>query len=400
MNPPQASTSTRSYRLDSIDMLRGLVIVIMALDHVRDYFMAGSSQDPMTDPEVGVALFFTRWVTHFCAPVFVFLAGTSAGLMQQRKPATELGSFLLKRGLWLIAIEITVISTAWTFAPGGIAQLGAKTVVILQVIWAIGASMVVLAAAQFLGRRSCLILGLVILLGHNALDGSWPQPALFQESPAAWVALHAQATYDWGHFTVYNGYPLLPWVGVMLLGFGSAGLFELAAEKRNRVLLLSGLGLSLAFLALRAADIYGDANHWEAQDNSIRTVLDFLNVTKYPPSLLYLLMTLGPAAVFCSVADRVPAAAYRVLVNFGRAPFAFYIAHLYLIHAACVALGVYQGFAPGQMMNIMFFFPEGYGLSLGGVYVVWVLVVASLYPLARWVTSVKARRKDWWLSYL
>lgn len=392
--------NSRSYRLDSIDMLRGLVIVIMALDHVRDYFMAGTAQDPMTDPNVGTALFFTRWITHFCAPVFVFLAGTSAGLMQQRKSASELGGFLFKRGLWLVFIEIVVISAAWTFAPGGITQLGGQTIIILQVIWAIGASMMVLAAAQFLGRRSCLILGALILLGHNALDANWPQPTLFEDTVGVWVALHAQATYQMGSFTVYNGYPLLPWIGVMLVGFGSASIFEQDPERRQRTLLWGGAGLSLAFIGLRAMDIYGDANHWATQGDNLRTLLDFLNTTKYPPSLLYLLMTLGPAAMLCAVADRTPASAHRVLVNFGRAPFAFYIAHLYLIHAACVALGMYQGFSPNQMMTIMGFFPEGYGLSLAGVYVVWALVVAALYPLARSVTALKARRKDWWLSYL
>src|SRR5262245_61824072 len=164
----------RAYRMSSLDLLRGLVIVVMALDHVRDSFMLGAMQDPTSDPNVGPLLFATRWITHFCAPTFVFLAGTSAGLMARRRTPTELASFLLTRGLWLIALEVLVISNAWSFAPTGITELGGRTYIALQVIWAIGASLVVLAGAQFLGRRMCLAFGAAIILGHNLLDAVWP----------------------------------------------------------------------------------------------------------------------------------------------------------------------------------------------------------------------------------
>jgi len=392
--------NTREYRLDNIDMLRGLVIVIMALDHVRDYFMAGTEQDPMTDPEVSAALFFTRWITHFCAPVFVFLSGTSAGLMLARKSKSELGSFLFKRGCWLIIVEILLISTAWTFSPGGIAQVQGLVLIPMQIIWAIGASMVALAAFQFLGARICLIIGLVIIAGHNTLDWIWPSTKIFDQDAPWWVALHGQASYALGPVLLVFAYPLLPWIGVILLGFGTTAIFEKIPEQRDRKLILFGIVFIALFILLRSADVYGDPNPWEFQGDPIRTIIDFLNISKYPPSLLFLLITLGGAALLCAYASRIPTVIKKPLVTFGRAPFAFYVAHLYLIHALSVVLGVFQGFEVNQMLTIMFFYPKGFGIGLFGVYAVWLGIVIALYPFSRWVVSVKMRRKDWWLSYV
>jgi uncharacterized membrane protein len=390
----------RAYRLGSIDLLRGLAIVVMALDHVRDYFLIGTTNDPMTDPDVAPALFLTRWITHFCAPVFVLLAGTSAGLMAARKSPAELGRFLLTRGLWLIAIEIVVISTGWTFAPHGIAQLDGLVLVTMQVIWAIGASMVVLAGLQFLGRGACLALGVAIVVGHNLLDGLWPASTMFQTGPL-WIALHAQMTANAGPFTFVFVYPLLPWIGVMLLGFGTAAVFERPAARRDALLLRAGLAMTAAFVVLRALDVYGDPNPWQPQPGgTVATLIDFLNVTKYPPSLAFLLMTLGPAAILCAYADRFRGRLAEALVMFGRVPFAFYVAHLYLIHAIAALLGIAQGFGAAPFFNLFLWFPAGYGLPLWGVYVVWAIVIALLYPFCRWVAGVKARRRDWWLSYL
>jgi uncharacterized membrane protein len=398
---PVEGASGRAYRLPSIDMLRGLVIVVMAIDHVRDFFNYGGEADPMANPGIGAALFFTRWITHFCAPVFVFLAGTSAGLMTTRKSPSELGAFLFTRGLWLIFVECFVVATAWSFAPSGIEQLEGRTGVVMQVIWAIGASMVVLAGAQFLGQRMCLVAGAAILVGHNLLDPIWPAPtSIFDASYPLWVALHAQMRSDLGPFSFVWVYPLLPWAGVMLLGFGTAPLFKQPAETRNRRLIALGAAATAAFVVLRGIGVYGEPNPWQAQDDAVSTLIDFLNVTKYPPSLIFLLMTLGPAAMVCASADRVPEAIKRPLVVFGRAPFAFYVAHLYLIHALAVAFGVMQGFDARGFLTYSFFFPQGYGVGLPGVYAVWLLVVAMLYPLCRWVSAAKSRRHDWWLSYL
>ena len=400
LRPPKESDS-RAYRLASIDMLRGLAVVVMAIDHVRDYFLVSAELDPAANQEVGAALFFTRWITHVCAPVFVFLAVTSAGMMTARKSPPALGAFLFTRGMWLIVVEWFVVATAWSFAPWGIQQFGGLVGVPMQVIWAIGASMVVLAGAQFLGPRVCLVVGSAVIAGHNLLDPIWPATnGPFDTGHPWWVALHGQMAIASGPFFVAFVYPLLPWTGVMLLGYGTASLFQEPAERRSARLLLWGVAATAVFVVVRAAGVYGDPNPWQGQDSPIRAAIDFLNVTKYPPSVLYLLMTLGPAAILCARADRVPEAVRQPLILFGRVPFAFYVAHLYLIHALAVAFGVIQGFEAGDFLTFSFLFPRGYGVGLPGVYAIWLLVVAALYPLCRWVAGVKARRRDWWLSYL
>ena len=391
----------RGYRLTSIDMLRGLVIVIMALDHTRDFFSQSMTIDPMSDPNAGLFLAFTRWITHFCAPVFVFLAGTSAGLMAVRKSGAELYRFLLTRGVWLIFVEIFVISTATTYAPGGIEQLGGKTLAFMQVIWVIGASMVVLSLLQFLGRKVCLALGALIVLGHNALDGHWPvSQSILDTSPPLWAALHVSLSKVGGPFHFLFLYPLLPWLGVMLLGFGASVLFEREAESRRRALLWWGVGVTALFLVLRFIDGYGEPNHWESQANGARTLVDFLNTTKYPPSLEFLAMTLGPAAIFCAFAERWTGAAKDVFVMFGRVPFAFYVAHFYLLHALSLLLGLLQGVSLSELLTFPPFYPKNYGVALPWVYAVWALVIALLYPLCRWMAGVKARSRAWWLSYV
>ncbi|AMY07270.1 putative membrane protein [Luteitalea pratensis] len=395
------TTGDRDYRLSSIDMLRGLVIVIMAIDHVRDFFMVAAEVDPMANPDIGAALFFTRWITHYCAPVFVFLAGTSAGLMTARRTPSAMGAFLLTRGVWLILIECSVIALAWSFAPHGVAQAGGAIVVPLGVIWVIGVSMVVLAGAQRFGQRACFVIGVAMILGHNLLDPIWPVTSgVFDVGRPLWVALHAQMAIAAGPVLIGVVYPLVPWPGVMLLGYGTALVFQESPERRDGRLIAWGTVATAAFVALRLAGIYGDPNPWRVQATALGTIIDFLNVTKYPPSLLFLLMTLGPAAVLCAVAGRAVDAVRQPLVVFGRVPFAFYVAHLYLAHALAVAFGVSLGFSARQFLTFSFFFPQGYGVGLPGVYAVWLLVIVALYPFCRWVAAVKARRRDWWLSYL
>jgi uncharacterized membrane protein len=387
--------------MSSLDTLRGLVIVVMALDHVRDFFMIASVQDPTADPATSPLLFATRWITHFCAPTFVFLAGTSAGLMARRKRPAELASLLLTRGLWLIVLEVLVISTAWSFSPTGIAELGGRTYVALQVIWAIGASMVVLAGAQFLGRRACLAIGATILLGHNFLDAAWPAASTTGSTAPLWAVLHARQLYDVGPLAIYFSYPLLPWIGVMLVGYGAAGLFELPATLRDQRLLRIGMSLVIAFILIRALNVYGDPNPWDFDPSgTAASVMSFLATTKYPPSLLYILMTLGPAAIACAFAERLHGPIKNALATLGRAPLAFYIAHLYLIHALTLLLGIAQGFAAQQFLTHYRYFPKGFGVSLLGIYLIWIAVVVILYPFCRWVAAVKARRQDWWLSYV
>jgi uncharacterized membrane protein len=186
----------------------------------------------------------------------------------------------------------------------------------------------------------------------------------------------------------------------MLLGFGTARVFEETPRTRDARLLAWGAAVTVAFVVVRAIGVYGEPNPWQAQSGAIGTLIDFLNVTKYPPSLVFLSMTLGPAAMLCSFADQLPDSIRRPLIVFGRAPFAFYVAHLYLIHALAVGLGVVQGFRASQFLTYGFFFPKGYGVGLATTYAVWLLVIAMLYPLCHWVAAVKSRRRDWWLSYL
>ena len=393
------SNDQRGYRLQCIDLVRGLVIIIMALDHVRDFFMVAGPAP--TSEDASPALFATRWITHFCAPVFVLLAGSSAGLMVARKSKRELTCFLFTRGVWLILVESFIVSTASTFSPGGLAQLNGDVIVVMQVIWAIGTSMVILAGAHLMGRRVCFAVGIVVLLCHNLVDPYWPESKLLDESWPLWVSFHSPMSYRVGPFLILFSYPLLPWTGVMLFGFGLAGLFELPPNRRNALLFEAGIILTAIFVAIRWFDIYGDPNHWRHHEEGIvATVIDFLNTTKYPPSLSFLLMTLGPAAIVCSCTDRITGWIKEALVVFGRAPFAFYVTHLFLIHSLSIVLGVVQGFHAGQFFTIYAFFPEGYGVPLPGVYAVWVLVVALLYPLCRRIAAIKASRKDWWLSYL
>jgi len=395
------NSDQRAYRLTSIDMLRGLVIVVMAIDHTRDFFSTSMSIDPMNDPNVGLPLALTRWITHFCAPVFVFLAGTSAGLMAVRKTSAELGRFLLTRGLWLIFVEVFIISTAGTFAPGGIEELGGHTLAFMQVIWVIGASMVLLAGMQYAGRKVCLALGAIIVLGHNALDGHWPvSQGILDTSPPLWAALHVSMSKVAGPFHFLFLYPLIPWLGVMLLGFGASALFEREAVARKRALLAWGIGITAVFIVLRFIDGYGEPNHWQTQARGVATFVDFLNTTKYPPSLLFLAMTLGPAAIFCAHAERMRGFIKDTFVMFGRVPFAFYVAHFYLLHLLSLLLGAAQGIPIGELLTFPPFYPPNYGVSLPLVYAVWALVIVLLYPLCRWMAGVKARSRAWWLSYL
>lgn len=390
-----------SHRLSNIDMLRGLVIIIMALDHVRDFFLVGGVEYPMADPDVSAGLYLTRWITHFCAPVFIFLAGTSVGLMADRKSTRDIGAFVFKRGIWLIFVEVAIISTAWTFAPFGEAAMGGSTLIILQVIWAIGVSMMVLACAQFGGQKFCFYLGAAIVVGHNLLDPFWPTATSLGNLDMFWAFLHTQGTIVIGPFYVEVVYPLLPCLGIMLIGYGSAFIFKKQATARDALLRKIGIVFITVFVLLRFSGSYGDPNPWETHSSGLlSTFFDFMNISKYPASLLYFLVTLGPMAIVCSYAGKINGWLKDTLVMFGRVPFAFYVVHFYLIHLLSILFGMMQGFEASQLMHIFIFYPEGYGTGLIGVYVVWALVIILLYPFCKWMARVKTNRKSWWLSYL
>jgi uncharacterized membrane protein len=364
-------------RLTSIDTVRGLIMIVMALDHARDFlgFKAFNATDLA---QTTVPFFLTRWVTHFCAPGFMFLAGTAAFLSSRRKSKPELTRFLVSRGLWLVFAELTIINFAWSFtfdSPG------------LMVIWALGWSMVFLAAMIWLPLRAIAAISVLIIASHNLFDGLTLKP----ETPGEWVlvALHQQLNPV--------RYPLVPWVAVMSLGYAFGPIFEFDAARRRRVLVLTGSLFVALFIVIRGLNGYGDASHWSVQKDTIFTLFSFVNATKYPPSLLYLLMTLGPLLLALAAAESVHA---KVLLVFGRVPFFYYSLHLFLLHAAAVIVGVAQGFEPTAFVTTFFKFPPAYGVSLWAVYVGWAAAVGALYLPCRWFADLKARRREWWLSYL
>ncbi|HKA70155.1 MAG TPA: heparan-alpha-glucosaminide N-acetyltransferase domain-containing protein [Xanthobacteraceae bacterium] len=384
-------TATR-VRLDSVDLLRGLVMVVMALDHTRDFFgPAGMNPRDVAEP----ALFLTRWVTHFCAPVFIFLAGLSAYLYGARGRTTgQVSRFLLTRGFWLVLIEFTLVRFGWTFGSG-------LDVFVMQVIWVIGASMVVLAGLIHLPRWAILAVGIGMIAGHNLLDSVRAEDL----GAAGWVwnVLHQPKLLQFTAQThVFVLYPLIPWVGVMATGYALGPVFGLKQHVRVSLLAALGAAVTAGFVLIRAANLYGDPAPWSVQPTMLATVLSFVNCEKYPPSLLYLMMTLGPGLVLLAAFEGVRGRVADIVVTFGRVPFFYYVAHLYLIHAlAAVYMLAIMGdaawlFGDGPLRHK----PAGYGLGLAGIYAVWLFVVVALYPLCRWFAALKQRRTDWWLSYL
>jgi uncharacterized membrane protein len=385
-----AATGARP-RLDSIDLLRGLVLVVMALDHTRDFF-GTSAMNPRDVAEP--ALFLTRWITHFCAPTFVLLAGISAWLYGARGRTTgELSRFLFTRGFWLIAIEFTVVRFGWMFEFS-------LSFFMMQVIFAIGASMVVLAALVHLPRCAIATIGVGMIAGHNLFDGITAEQ--FGAIGFVWNILHQPALLVSADGTkLFALYPLIPWIGVMATGFALGPLFKATPAVRVRWLLALGAAATVGFVLLRFTNLYGDPQPWVAHDTTLATVLSFINVEKYPPSLLYLMMTLGPALMLLAGFERLRSRLADTVITFGRVPFAYYIMHIYLIHALAV---VYAWAVLGDTSWLCGEFPpqkpEGYGLGLPGIYAVWLVVLLVLYPFCRWIAAFKQRRKDWWLSYL
>lgn len=391
--PTERRADNRGYRLDSIDFLRGLVMVIMALDHVRDFF-TDVRFDPLDLSQTDGPLFMTRWITHFCAPIFILLSGLSAGMMAKRRTTGNLSRFLLVRGIWLILIEATLVSFGWQF------HLGAGFTIGLQVIWVIGASMIVLAGLVWLPTWAIAAFAGVTIFGHNLLDyGLFPPTDWSRPSPF-WHILHSQG------FTTVLGvpalmlYPLIPWAGVMAAGFLLVRIYDQNRNKRRMMLQSLGLGSIALFILIRIINDYGNASPWLSQPSFGTTVLSFLNTTKYPPSLAFLLMTLGPGFLILAHADTWSGRLKDWMVTFGRVPFLYYLAHIYLAHLLALAAAQWQGLGWHALATAFWQLPNGYGFSLPVVWLFWLGIVAMLYPLCKWFAGVKARRKDWWLSFL
>jgi uncharacterized membrane protein len=373
--------SERRARIASVDALRGLVMVIMALDHTRDFFTTtGFSPRDVTDPP----LFLTRWVTHFCAPTFILLAGLSGFLYGRGKSLEELSRFLLVRGLWLMLLDVTLIKFGWRFEVD-FYRLSAG------VIFVIGVSMVMLSALIWLPRWCMTILVLVMLAGHNLLD------SLRAESPgdasSAWHFLHEPGLVSLGDSaTLYVLYPLIPWVGVMAAGYLLGPVMQVEKGERQRILFSLGAAITVGFVALRATNLYGDPTPWSPQDTWLWTMLSFLNCEKYPPSLLYLMMTLGPAVMLLAWLDETRGRLASFFATFGRVPFFYYVIHIYLIHA----LAVVTAFA---MTGVLTTTPE-IDFNLIDVYITWLSVIVLLYPICRWFAHLKQTGSAWWWVYL
>ena len=396
--PLHAKSTGRSYRIESIDVLRGLLMVIMVLDHARDYF-SSVAIDPTDPVHSWPALFITRWITHICAPGFLLLAGTSVYLQRQRKSAATLTRFLITRGLWLIFLEATVVSVGWSFSFHS---------PIFQVIWVIGVSMVVLAGLQWRPVSVVGIFAAVVIFGHNLLDGIHAQ-ALGNWADT-WYILHQRGFLTLnGHPVILYGYPILPWVGVMALGFSLGPLFVQTPERRQRLSALLGAALLALFAVLRLTHSYGDPGPaWQHLATPINTLMSFFSVEKYPPSLHYLLATLGVVFLLFSFADYAVEHAHAVRIRafldvYGRVPFFFYILHIFLLHG--LALAVAASIRPDWQFWITPFVIfighfQNWGYSLPVVYAIWISVVLVLYPACAWFARLKDRRRDWWLSYL
>jgi uncharacterized membrane protein len=384
--------SKMSQRLESIDALRGIAMVVMALDHTRG-FLSNAQYAPVDLAHTTPALFLTRWITHFCAPIFFLLAGVGASLSLSRgRTIPQISRFFLTRGLWLVVLELTVVAFGWDFTLH-------LTPWIAGVIWALGWSMVAMAALVWLPTRAIAGIGIALIVFHNATDAV--SPASFGAFGWIWKFLHSPDLH--GADLIRIDYSLIPWVGVMAVGYAMGPLFREEPERRQRILVVLGVAMIIGFLVIRGINAYGDPQPWSLQQRSGFTALSFLRVRKYPPSLAFLLMTLGPALVLLAVMEHARGRIVSLFTTYGRVPLLFYVLHIYVAHLIAMVVAYAQGGTVGFLMTNdgpVAEHPGWFGLDLGWVYTVWILIVIALYPACRAFAAVKARRRDWWLSYL
>lgn len=391
-------------RLLSIDALRGAVMILMALDHVRDFFHVGAmSFSPVDLARTTPLLFLTRWITHFCLPIFLFTSGTGAFLWcrQSNRTARQLSRFLWTRGIWLVLLELTVMQFAYNF------RISSQFPVFLLILWIFGICMIFLAALIHLPVSWLFALSASIVVLHNCLDRI--SAAQFGSFGWLWRILHQPGVFTLSGKAILVTYTLLPWIAVMSLGFCFGQILYWEPPARQRIMRRIGFSLIAAFVVLRAINFYGDPAPWSHQKSILFTALSFLNVTKYPASLEFLLMTFGPAFLVLAYFDRHPPSIKNPLIVFGRVPLFYFILHFYLIHGLAVLLAWlrYGGIAFSFMFNPLpsmggprQLFPPNFGYSLWVTYLLWILVVAFLYPLCKWFANVKSTRRSWWLSYL
>jgi uncharacterized membrane protein len=399
-NISAASPVLKRSRIQSIDLLRGIVMIIMALDHVRDYFHDKAFlYSPEDLSQTTAPIFFTRWITHFCAPVFVLLAGISAYLYGEKKGKKALSFFLFTRGVWLVIAEMFIVTLGWTFNI-------LYPFFNLQVIWATGISMLVLAVIIYMKRWFIFIVGIALIAGHNLLDTIHVQGNGL--ASFVWSLLHEPGNHNVGKIIFSVRYPILPWIGIIVAGYFAGHLYaaDYDAGKRKKILLSTGVASILAFIMLRAGNYYGDAAHWSLQNNEAFSLLSYLNVSKYPPSLLYILMTLGPAFIFLSLAEKPLNAWVSKISMLGRVPMFYYLLHIYLIHFLAVIGAVISGYQWQDMILSVRVnrSPQlkGYGFNLMTVYMVWISILLLLWPFCKWFDNYKRQHQSsqWWLGYL
>ena len=408
--PTQRPGAASKVRIESVDLLRGLIMVIMILDHTRDFVHRDAfAFDPADVSRTFPVLFFTRWITHFCAPLFVFLAGTSVSFQEMRgRSKAQLSRFLITRGLWLIALELVVLRPLLFFN-----FRYAELLCFFQVIWVTGWSMIFLAAAIHLRMRWIVALSLSVIALHNLLDGvrvtvfngpGTPVPGFWE---SIWYVLHRQGPlfpFGFPGPVVFVVYPLIPWPAVMLAGYAFGSLFRKDTPDRRRAFLRIGGAIALGFVVIRLMNVYGDPVPWTTRFGTAKAVLSFLALTKYPPSLLYLMMTIGPGILFLAFAERhASSAVARVFITFGRVPLFFYIGQWIVAHVLAIVVTSVAGKPTSYLFSNIFVGPPpppNIGFSLPIVFALWICGVALLYPLCAWFAGVKTRRRDWWLSYV
>ncbi len=392
MSTVAEAITVKRARLESVDVVRGVIMIIMALDHTRDFF--GAPGSPTNLATTSIALFFTRWITNICAPVFFLLTGTGAFLSLRKRTKPELSRFLFTRGLWLIFLDLVLfrcLAVQFNFD---------YHTTVITVLWALGWAMIVLSVLINLPASIVTVVGVVIITTHNLLDS-------IRSANPLWSILHSPniilATP--GH-TVFLAYPLIPWVGVTAVGYGLGQIYAWEPLRRRTLLLRLGIVLTIGFVILRAINIYGDPSRWAAQRTSAYTVLSFLNTTKYPPSLLFLLMTLSPALLFLWSVDTYTPRLLRPALIIGKVPMFYYLLHFALIHVLAVIIcyarygHIHWMFESPDLAHFPITQPPGWGLTLPLVYLIWAFVVLAMYQLCRWYAALKQRRNDPWLSYL
>jgi uncharacterized membrane protein len=392
MSTVAEAVTVKRARLESVDVVRGVIMIIMALDHTRDFF--GQPGSPTNLATTSIALFFTRWITHFCAPVFFLLTGTGAFLSLRKRTRPELSRFLFTRGLWLIFVELVLfrcLAVQFNFD---------YHITIINVLWALGWAMIVLSVLVHLPASVVTAFGVVMIATHNLLDS-------INSSNPLWSILHSpNIIFSTPNHTVFVAYPLIPWVGVTAAGYGLGQIYAWKPARRQAFLLRLGIGLTAAFVVLRAINIYGDPSRWAPQRSTAFTVLSFLNTTKYPPSLLFLLMTLGPALLFLWAVDAHTPRFLQPALIIGKVPMFYFLLHFAFIHLLAVIIcyarygHIHWMFESPDIGNFPITPPPGWGLSLPFVYLLWAFVVIALYPICRWYAALKQRSNNPWLSYL